>query len=82
MASPMFSLPSEIRTMRRWPVSGNAAVPRRIARRDIGSFGADDRLDFLHIDDRIGRHSKPHRRRKQARPPVDVLCVSWNDLLT
>ena len=30
-ASPMFSLPSEKSTSRFWPVSGNAAVPRRMA---------------------------------------------------
>jgi hypothetical protein len=31
MASPIFSLPSERRTRRFWPVSGKAALPRRMA---------------------------------------------------
>jgi hypothetical protein len=31
MASPMFSLPSDMTTRRFWPVSGNAAVASRIA---------------------------------------------------
>ena len=78
MASPMFSLPSVSSTRRFWPVSGNAAVPSRIAAARSVRSVSDHRLDFLQ--DPPPRWAPIRcwlRCRRRSRRPCRLFSFAW-----
>jgi hypothetical protein len=77
MASPTFSFPSDSSTSRFWPVSGKAAVPRRMALAMSVRSTPDHGLDLAQIDSANWAGFQWRHRAENQTPAVSLAFWPW-----